>query len=173
MHDDELLPATIAELQARIEAGWAALDDAIDGLDEHQLTQPAPDGGWSIKDQLAHLGTWVRSANAILTRDSRPGAMGIAPSTWESADEGAINDAIIARWAARPAREVLAMLREAQADLRTSLNAMDDDDLALPYSAFQPDSRESDAVCGWIAGNTYQHVAMHIPQIEAARARVA
>jgi hypothetical protein len=49
------LPRDKGELIERIEAGRAALGEAIAGLSEAQLVAPLDGEGWSVKDHLAHL----------------------------------------------------------------------------------------------------------------------
>lgn len=177
-HDAEPIPTRV-ELMERIEAAWAELDHALVDLDAHQLTaRPSAPGGageaWSIKDHLAHLAVWMQSAAAILTGENRPEAMGIELTVWESGSEGEINAAIQRRWADRAPADVLAALRTAQAELRELIGAMEDEDLARPYSHFQPETTpyRSDPVVGWLAGNTFDHVAGHLPAIRAAREQV-
>ena len=176
--DPEPIPTRV-ELMERIEAAWAELDHALVDLDAHQLAaKPSPPGGageaWSIKDHLAHLTVWMRSAAAIVSGKSRPEAMGIDDAVWESGSEDEINAAIQAQWAGRSPADVLAALRTAQAELRELIGAMEDDDLARPYGHFQPDTTpyRSDPVVGWLAGNTFDHVAGHLPAIRAAREQV-
>lgn len=163
----------------RIEAAWAELDHALVDLDAHQLTArpSAPGGegeGWSIAEHLAHLAVWMRSAAAMLTGQSRPEAMGIDDAAWESGDEDEINAAIQRAWTDRPPADVLAVLRTAQAELRELIGAMEDEDLARPYGHFQPNTipYRSEPVVGWLAGNTFEHVAGHLPAIRAVREQV-
>jgi hypothetical protein len=172
--DTTLIPATRAELMHRVEEAWAALDHALVDLDAHQLSAAPAAGAWSIKDHLAHIAVWANSASALLSGKSRPEMMGIAASVWEAGSEAEINAAIEQAWREREATDVLTALRTAQAALRELIGAMSDDDLAMPYSHFQPDAEpyEPRPVVGWIAGNTYAHVADHLPAIAAIRAVV-
>lgn len=170
---EQPLPATRAELMERAEAAWTALDAALIDLDPHQLGATPSGGGWSIQDHLAHLTVWVQSAVAILAGTSRAAAMGVSDAVWASHDEDDVNAAIADAWHGRTALDVLTALRTAQAELRERVSALEDDDLARPYSAFQPDAPAvTDPVVGWLAGNTYEHVAMHLPAIRAIRAQV-
>ena len=174
MSDREPPPATRVELLHRIEAAWAALDRALVDLDAHQLAVVPAGGDWSIKDHLAHLAAWASSASALLAGKSRPAAVGVDDATWATDDVDRINAAIEQAWVGRNATDVLTALRTAQAELRELIGAMDDEDLAKPYSHFQPNAEPYDArpVIGWIAGDTYDHVADHLPAIETLRAAV-
>ncbi|MDE3096840.1 MAG: ClbS/DfsB family four-helix bundle protein [Chloroflexota bacterium] len=46
------------ELIASIKRDRATLDALVAPLDEAQMTAPALDGGWSVKDVLAHISAW-------------------------------------------------------------------------------------------------------------------
>lgn len=165
---------TRVELMERVEAAWAALDRALIDLDAHQLSIAPAGGGWSIKDHLAHLAVWIESAVALLSGTSRPEAMGVDLALWDGGSEDEINAAIERNWSDRAPADVLAAVRTAQAHLRELISAMDDDDLARPYSHFQPDARpyNPNPVVGWISGNTFEHVEMHLPSIAALRNEV-
>jgi hypothetical protein len=174
MSDADSIPTTV-ELLTRIEASWAQVDDAIADLDDHQLSTPPAEGAWSIKDHLAHLATWMISAAALVAGENRPDAMGVSRSTWSEGDEEGLNAEIQSRWGARSAGEVVAAYRTAQTRLRDLVSAMSDDDLVRPYSHFQPadGGHNANPVIGWIAGNTFGHVEMHLPDMLDARRRVA
>ena len=45
-------------LLRRIELERAALEESVEGLDEAQMRAPVFDGGWSVKDTLAHITAW-------------------------------------------------------------------------------------------------------------------
>src|SRR5688500_1581921 len=174
-HGDNTMPQfTVEELIARIDGGWAEVDRAIEGLSEAQLAA-APAGEWAIKDHLAHLTTWVRSALGLLRKGNRPAAMGVSERVWESGSEDEINAEIAATWADRSADEILIAFRAAQEAWRPILAGMTRDDLVRPYAAYQPDDHEpnADPVVGWVVGNTFGHVEMHLPAIQALRASVA
>jgi hypothetical protein len=168
------LPATRVELMERVERAWAQLDEALIDLDPHQLSVEPSGGGWSIKDHLAHLTAWAISAVALISRGDRPAAMGIDRAVWDTDDVDQINAAIVTHWHDRAATDVLTALRTAQANLRELIGAMSDDDLAKPFSNYQPDAEPYEAapVVGWIVGDTYGHVEEHLPEIEALRAFV-
>ena len=62
-----------------MEAGFGGLLQAIEGLDNEQLTRPGLDG-WSVKDILAHVLGWERIETLFLSRmaaGERPNPDGI------------------------------------------------------------------------------------------------
>lgn len=59
----------LAEVLAAEDAGWAELRELIDRLTPEQLVQPGYyREGWSVKDLLAHVGTWLAEAGMMLER---------------------------------------------------------------------------------------------------------
>ena len=60
MAEEQWIPENKNELMAAIKREWGLLMDVIARLDETQMV--APDvGGWSPKDNLAHLSEWMNS----------------------------------------------------------------------------------------------------------------
>src|SRR6266536_2945304 len=58
-----------AELMAAEDAGWGELHALVDSLSPQELEQPGyyPEG-WSVKDLVAHVGSWLAEAGVILER---------------------------------------------------------------------------------------------------------
>ena len=54
----EEYPKSKSELFSRIQHEWSALMDAVAKLDEKQMSTPDA-GGWSPKDNLAHITEWM------------------------------------------------------------------------------------------------------------------
>ena len=63
--DHNSLPRTRADLMARIQRDWAALEETIADLIEEQMSVPDA-GGWSIKDNLAHLTAWESTGRSLM-----------------------------------------------------------------------------------------------------------
>jgi len=60
---------TISELMAAEDAGWGELHGLMDSLSPEEAERPGyyPEG-WSAKDVLAHVGSWLAEASVILER---------------------------------------------------------------------------------------------------------
>lgn len=171
---EDQVPPTVAELTARIEAGWEALQAALGRLTPDQFTGPRSDDGWTVKDHLAHIAAWERSAVAILTGHPRHEALGVDQALYESGGFDAINSAIQSRSAGLSVEEVLTELADGHQTLLAVLAGLGDEDLLAPYKRFQPaaDSAEQALpVVNWIVGNTFGHYEEHIPWIETIAAR--
>lgn len=167
---DESERMTVAELTARIDAGWAALQRVLERFDEAALARRDPATGWSITDHLAHLAAWEGGIAALLRRESRAEGMGITEAEWRDLTMDQINDVIVARNATRTPAEARARFAEVHADLLAAIRGLSDDDLLKGYSTFAPEEAEHDTgapVVGWIIGNTYEHYAEHVGWFEA------
>src|SRR2546425_5082678 len=62
-------PVSLRDLLAEEDAGWAELHGLIDSLSPEEAERPGyyPEG-WSAKDVLAHIGSWLAEAGVILER---------------------------------------------------------------------------------------------------------
>lgn len=157
---DDAMPRDKAELLDRIARGWDELHGALEALSEARLTAPGADG-WSIKDHLAHLGAWERSAVAILEGQPRYQVLGVEAAVWQSGDTDQINAQVQARTRARPWAEVLADLRSAHAAMLAALEPRSWVELLVEY--------DGAPILARIAGNTYEHYAEHLAGIAALR----
>jgi len=53
---------TMSNAVERVEASWAELMDAIEGIAEERMTERGVAGDWSVKDVLAHVAYWEGGA---------------------------------------------------------------------------------------------------------------
>jgi hypothetical protein len=158
----EARPADKRELLARIQQEWDALEETIAGLTEAQMLIPDA-GGWSAKDNLAHLATWERWLLEHHLGD-RPAheMLGIDETTLESLDEAGINEVILRRNRDRPVADVLAELRATHRRILARFDALSFADLLRPRYADDP---EQAPVLDWVIGNTYDHFREHAGNI--------
>lgn len=158
---------TKEQLLERIEGGWAELDKLEAGLDDEGVAEPR-EGGWGLKDHLAHIAAWELSLVALLTGGDRSAAAGIPAG--EDHDTDSVNAIIHQRLRGLTAAEVRALLRGTRAQLRDALAPLTDEDLVKPYSHYQAQAAgETDnrPVIGWITGNTFDHVSEHLDAMRA------
>jgi len=150
-------PTNLPELLERIDQAWSDLQASIADLSEEQLNIP-DEGGWSIKDNLAHLSTWE---NYMLRHhlEGQPDreVMGVDEATW-AAGEDAINAAIQKRSSTKTATQVLAEARHAHEEVLQILRTTPFADLLKPHYTDDP---EQNPVLNWVIGNTYHHYAEH------------
>ena len=162
------LPANKQELLALITREWTALMDVIARLDETQMTTP-DDGGWSPKDNLAHLTEWM---NILLGyhMDRRPSheVLNVAPEVTANWDFDRINQVLLERNQSRSSEDVLGEMQRMYARVVDRLQSTPFEDLLKPR---HPEDPQSAPLLASVAGDTYEHFAEHREMMEKALGR--
>ena len=163
MSTDEWVPGSKAELMASIEREWQALMDVVAKLDFTQMTTPDA-GGWSPKDNLAHLAEWMKVLmDYHLDRRSSHEVLGVSEEVTKGWDMEIINPVLFERNRNRSVQDVLAELKSVYVTLINKLEAMTFEDLLIPRHADDPEKRP---VLMWVLGDTTDHFAEHRATIE-------
>lgn len=146
-----------------IKREWTALWNVIERLSPEQMNAP-DSGGWSPKDNLAHLAEWMKVLLGYHL-DQRPPheVLGVAEEIVSDWDFRIINPILFERNRNRPATEVLTELKKVYAEVTARLESMSIDDLMKPRRADDPQKRP---LVLWILGNTSEHFAEHRASIE-------
>ncbi len=154
----DTLPKNTVELLSQIEHEWKELLTVVEKLTPAQMTSP-DEGGWTPKDNLAHLAAWMRfMLDSYLHKKPAHEAMGIDAATYASLDEDEVNAVLFERNRSRPAAEVLAGLKRAYADVVKTLREMPFADLMKPLHDNDPEKRP---VITWVLWNTSEHFLEH------------
>lgn len=134
----------------RVEASWAELIAAIDGIPEERLSEPGVAGGWSVKDVLAHVAYWegraIGEVERALTGEPAPPDGG--------QDVESVNQGI---YAERAGWTVAQMLDEFHGTHERFMAAL------RQFPSIDPDL---------IEGDTFEHYDEHAANIRAWRERV-
>lgn len=169
MNDD--LPSTKEDFLARYARARERLFAFVYDLSAPQMSALRDPAGWAVKDHLAHLAVWQDGMAALMRRQPRWPAMGLAQGHAGTDDFEAMNDAIFRRHREKTSGEVLAMLDRSIADFLAAFEALSDADLRAPYSAFQADALAwGEPIIGRLAGNSYEHFDEHLPWMRAIAA---
>ncbi|MCC7359980.1 MAG: DinB family protein [Anaerolineales bacterium] len=158
---------TTAEVLSHIRASRAKLERLITELDEAALTRPGADGGWSVKDHLAHLTAWRRMVLGYLDGKPQAVGLGIDPAIAADGTEEDINAALDAKHKALPPAQVIAEFRQVYDALIARLEAFSEADWQTPYPLTPPAGNPRQ---GNIEGNTFFHDEEHLPWMEAVLA---
>jgi hypothetical protein len=152
---------TRAELLEQIRSRRAQLETVLVQFSPEHMLTPALPGHWSVKDVLAHLGWWAqRIVNTYHTLrqgnipDPHLEALGI--------DE--LNAQVFAEHEGRPLAEVRREERQAYQALLALAESAPEADL------FDPNRfawTEGQPFVEWVKGNTYEHYAEHLPDLQA------
>jgi hypothetical protein len=137
--------------------------DIMTKLDETKMTAP-DEGGWSPKDNLAHLTEWMRVLMGVhLERRPSHEVLGVPEEVTKDWDMEVINPVLFERNRNRSTPDVLDELRRVYAELVAKLESMTFDDLLKPRHADDPEKRP---VLLWVLGDTTGHFAEHRATIE-------
>jgi hypothetical protein len=158
-------PQSKEELMQDIEREWNLLLGVIARLSPEQMTAPDP-GGWSPKDNLAHLSAWMNfMRRADLGNEAPHSAMGIEEQKFKELDEDGINAVIFERNRNRSTEDVVNEIKKTYNETIQTLNRMSYADLMKPL---KPDDPLKRPILGWVTGNTSEHFAEHRSYIERA-----
>jgi hypothetical protein len=158
-----LRPSNTAELLSEIEREWKALWHAVGRLTAEQMTTPDA-GGWSPKDNLAHLAEWMKVLVGY-HMDRRPSheVLGVAPEVTADWNMDLINPVIFERNQKRSADDVVNEVKRVYAELSAKLRSTPFEVFLLPR---RPDDPERRPLLDWILGDTSEHFAEHRATIE-------
>jgi len=161
---EEWIPGTKQELMSAIKREWKLLMDAVERLTQAGKMTAPDAGGWSPKDNLAHLTEWMNSLMGH-HMDKRPAAEAMhlpehAVTGW---DMEVINPILFERNKDRATDDILDELKRTYETLMTKLEAMSFDELMAPRHADDPEKRP---LLMWVIGDTSDHFAEHRATIE-------
>ena len=164
MSDEQWVPSNKSELMSAIEREWKLLLDVVTKLEQANKITVADEGGWSPKDNLAHLAEWM---NLLMGyhMDHRPSheVLGVSEEVTKDWDMEVINPVLFTRNKDRSTEEVLDELKRVYAQLIKKLNTLSFDDLLKPRHADDPEKRP---LLLWVLGDTTEHFEEHRKTIE-------
>ena len=158
MTDEEWIPGSKAELISAIRREWKQLMDVVQKLDEQKMTTP-DEGGWSPKDNLAHLSEWMNSMMGYHI-DKRPPheVMRMTEEQTRDWDMEVINPVLFERNKDRSIEDVLDELKQTYEKVLAKLEGMSFEELMAPRHADDPEKRP---LLMWVIGDTSGHFAEH------------
>jgi hypothetical protein len=164
MTDEEWIPGSKAELISAIKREWKALMDVVAKLEAANKMMTPDEGGWSPKDNLAHLSEWMNSVMGYHI-DRRPPyeVMNLPEEVTKGWDMEVINPVLFERNKNRSLEDVKAELKQTYEKVLAKLDSMSFDDLMRPRHANDPEKRP---LLLWVIGDTSGHFAEHRGTIE-------
>jgi hypothetical protein len=160
---DEILPKSKAELISLIEREWSALMDVVAQLPPEKMLTP-DEGGWSPKDNLAHLTEWMNIlVDYYLNHRPAHEVIGVDPEVTADWDLEVMNDVIFKRDRGQPVEQVLSELKSTYAKVLARLETMTFEDLMKSRDENDPDKG---LIINSVIGNTNEHFAEHRETIE-------
>jgi hypothetical protein len=163
MTDEEWIPGSKEELMADIRREWKRLMDVVARLDEQKMTT-RDEGGWSPKDNLAHLSEWMKSMMGYHI-DRRPAheVMRMTEEQTRDWDMEVINPVLFERNKNRSIEDVMDELKQTYEKVLAKLDSMTYEDLMKPRHADDPEKRP---LLMYVIGDTSGHFAEHREVIE-------
>jgi len=167
---DNITPQQKADLLQRIGSSRAALDQTVGQLSERQLATPGPDGGWAVKDHLAHLAAWEHKLLAMI--HGQPGYVGLQvdAAIYEHSNIDELNAILHQRFKTLSPTEALAESRQSYEQLMATVEQLSAADLSAPYAP--NDSDDDRRIIDGIIDNTYDHYDEHRAAIEQIAAHL-
>jgi hypothetical protein len=160
---EQWIPGDKKELMSAIEREWNLLMDAVAKLNATQMVAPDA-GGWSPKDNLAHLSEWMKTLMGFhLDRRPADEVMHLPKSAVETWDMEVINPLLFERNRHRSTEEVLDEVKQVYLALYNKLQAMSFEDLLKPRN---PDDPQKHPLLLWVLGDTTEHFSEHRQMIE-------
>ena len=164
--EEEWVPGSKSELMSAIAREWNLLMGVVSKLDAAKMTMPDA-GGWSPKDNLAHLAEWM---NVLMGYhlDRRPAhdVLGVAEDVTKGWDMEVINPVLFERNKDRSTEDVLDGLKRTYAELVEKLDDLTFEYLLMPRHQDDPEKRP---VLMWVLGDTTEHFKEHRETIEKMR----
>jgi hypothetical protein len=162
MHDTHYKSALMRGIQRE----WEALLYTVAQLTPGQMTTPDA-GGWSPKDNLAHLAEWLKALTGYhMDHKSAEEVLGIPKELAENFDFNRVNAFMVERSRNRSSEEVLEELKKKYAEVISRLEAMPFETLLQPRF---PDDPQKRPLLDWVLGNTIDHIKEHRLTIEEIR----
>jgi len=154
---------TRSGLLANIRRDRAQLDALVARVGEARMTGPALDGGWSVKDVLAHISAWEKICLALVRNNTPvdPPPPGVTrPST------DLINERIYEGSRDRRLDDVVADAQRSYAELLALVEGLSESRLKAVLGDGQEGAEASPPVGQLISDNSDGHYREHIAQIE-------
>jgi hypothetical protein len=160
---ERVLPNNKTELLEELEAEWLTLQKVVNKLPPQKLITPGV-GGWSPKDNLAHLAEWMKVLIGYHI-DKRPAeeVTNLSPEDVQGWDIDRMNKLFYERDRNRSADDVVDELKLVYAEIVNRLESLPFDELLKPRF---PDQPEKGPLINWVLGDTSEHFAEHRLNIE-------
>ncbi|WP_420629997.1 ClbS/DfsB family four-helix bundle protein [Candidatus Leptofilum sp.] len=160
-----------SELIAKMNEGLDHFLAFINQFSEAQLLELKDAVGWNGRDHITHLAAWVEGIGALLRREDRWAAMGLAGQILSNgqSDYDAMNAQIADQQSHLSPAEAREGLIAAHERTVAAVDQLDEADLLLPYGRFVAPFTEDSGkpVWNYVAGNSFGHYNQHTPWIKA------
>jgi len=159
MATEEWIPENKSELMSAIRREWKSLMDVVDKLTQANKMTTPDEGGWSPKDNLAHLSEWMNTMMGHhMDKRPRHEVMRVSEDVTKDWDMEVINPVLFERNKDRSTEDVLEELKRIYDVMMAKLDSTPFEDLMKPRHADDPEKRP---LLIWVLGDTTDHFAEH------------
>ena len=147
-----------------VHAGRSRWESALTQLSPDQMTAPALFDGWSVKDLVAHIGTWERTAAAVfaaLLSGQTPG-FEIGETAGDEFNLDEFNARSFAEHHDQSLDEVMAGEQAAYQSFLSLVEGASEADLFDPNRFVW---MQGDPFAEWVGANTFEHYDEHLADI--------
>jgi len=164
MSDEQWVPGNKSELMSALKREWKRLIDVIAELDEANKTTMPDAGGWSPKDNLAHVTEWMIVLMGY-HMDKRPSheVLRVSEDVVKGWDMEVINPILLERNKDRSMEDVMNWAQSVFDDLIQKLESISFDALLKPRHEDDPQKRP---LLMWVLGDSTEHFDEHRRTIE-------
>ena len=164
MAEEQWIPENKNELMSAIKREWQRLMDVLAKLERANKLTTTDEGGWSPKDNLAHLAEWMNvMMGHHMDRRPRHEVMRVSEEVTKDWDMEVINPVLYERNKNRSTQAVLDELTRVYESLIKKLESTPFEDLLKPRHA---DDSEKRPLLLWVLGDSTEHFAEHRETIE-------
>ena len=132
------------ELLQRDDAAWAELRSLIDGLTPEETVEPGYNEDWSVKDLIAHIGSWFAETATMLEQ------MRMGTYTRERIDVDGLNERWVETWRDQELPVIKAELLAARARMLEEWDRLPEVDAEAKR---------------WFSESTVEHYQEHLPRL--------
>lgn len=159
MATEEWIPENKNELMSAIKREWKSLMDVVDKLTQANKMITPDEGGWSPKDNLAHLSEWMNTMMGHhMDKRPRHEVLRVSEDVTKDWDMEVINPVLYERNKDRSTEDVLEELKRIYDVMMAKLDSTPFEDLMKPRHADDPEKRP---LLMWVLGDTTDHFAEH------------
>ena len=149
-----------------IDAGRSRWESALTQLSPDQMTAPALFDGWSVKDLVAHIGTWERTAAAVFAAllSGQAPDFEIGETAGDEFNLDEFNARSFAEHHAQSLDEVLAGEQAAYHSFFSLVEGASEADL---FDSHRFAWMQGGPFAEWVGANTYEHYDEHLADLSA------
>lgn len=160
---DRWIPKDKTELMSAIEREWELLIQLAESLSDEQMST-ADSGGWSPKDNLAHIAEWMNILMGYhMDKNPAHEVVNVPEEVTKDWDFRIINEVLFERNKNHLRGEVMGMLKQTYIKLAAKLESTSFETLMQPRYEDDPYKMP---LLAFVLGNTTEHFQEHRETIE-------